>query len=159
MEDNNEKFVNLQGSSSLIITSVLPTDAGYYTCKMSFPYEGVMYEITRTIHLEIVGKHQPLKTLQPLRQYLFSVNETQERNSYSASQHCQGKRDAVGACFGPGDFPTEPRQGWGSPLCQTCSSFTGGRTQCCKCLRLLNQIIYVLREGVCVRVFRNCHCK
>ncbi|NWU65018.1 IL1R2 protein, partial [Pterocles burchelli] len=50
--DDNEKFVILKGSTSLIMTSVLPTDAGYYTCKMSFPYEGVMYEITRTIQLE-----------------------------------------------------------------------------------------------------------
>nr|XP_021146253.1 interleukin-1 receptor type 2 isoform X2 [Columba livia] len=58
LEDNNEKFVNLQGSSSLIITAVLPTDAGYYTCKMSFPYGGVMYEITRTIHLEIVEQEK-----------------------------------------------------------------------------------------------------
>ncbi|NXF51574.1 IL1R2 protein, partial [Oceanites oceanicus] len=52
LEDDNEKFVNLKGSASLIMTSVLPTDAGYYTCKMSFPYEGVMYEVTRTIELE-----------------------------------------------------------------------------------------------------------
>ncbi|NXC24401.1 IL1R2 protein, partial [Campylorhamphus procurvoides] len=55
LEDDNEKFVILKGSSSLIMTSVLPTDAGYYTCKMSFPFEGVMYEITRTIQLETVG--------------------------------------------------------------------------------------------------------
>ncbi|NXT28142.1 IL1R2 protein, partial [Syrrhaptes paradoxus] len=54
LEDDNEKFVILKGSTSLIMTSVLPTDAGYYTCKMSFPYEGVMYEITRTIQLETV---------------------------------------------------------------------------------------------------------
>uniref|UniRef100_A0A8C5U257 Ig-like domain-containing protein n=1 Tax=Malurus cyaneus samueli TaxID=2593467 RepID=A0A8C5U257_9PASS len=52
LEDDNEKFIIMKGSSSLIITSVLPTDAGYYTCKMSFPFEGVVYEITRTIHLE-----------------------------------------------------------------------------------------------------------
>ncbi|KFO89008.1 Interleukin-1 receptor type 2, partial [Buceros rhinoceros silvestris] len=56
LEDDNEKLVILKGSDSLIMTSVLPTDAGYYTCKMSFPFEGVMYEITRTIHLETVGK-------------------------------------------------------------------------------------------------------
>ncbi|GAB0178921.1 interleukin-1 receptor type 2 [Grus japonensis] len=55
LEDNGEKFVILKGSASLIVTSVVPTDAGYYTCKMSFPYEGVMYEITRTIQLETVG--------------------------------------------------------------------------------------------------------
>ncbi|XP_010133271.1 PREDICTED: interleukin-1 receptor type 2-like, partial [Buceros rhinoceros silvestris] len=54
LEDDNEKLVILKGSDSLIMTSVLPTDAGYYTCKMSFPFEGVMYEITRTIHLETV---------------------------------------------------------------------------------------------------------
>ncbi|NWH62382.1 IL1R2 protein, partial [Geococcyx californianus] len=56
LEDNNEKFVILEGSNSLILTSVLPTDSGYYTCKMLFPYEGVTYEITRTIHLETVDR-------------------------------------------------------------------------------------------------------
>ncbi|NXR15546.1 IL1R2 protein, partial [Semnornis frantzii] len=55
VEDDNEKFIVLKGSTSLIMTPVLPTDAGYYTCKMTFPFEGVMYEITRTIHLETVG--------------------------------------------------------------------------------------------------------
>ncbi|NXM69231.1 IL1R2 protein, partial [Serilophus lunatus] len=57
LENDNEKFVILKGSASLIMTSVLPTDAGYYTCKMSFPFEGVMYEITRTIQLKTVGKY------------------------------------------------------------------------------------------------------
>ncbi|NXG73325.1 IL1R2 protein, partial [Baryphthengus martii] len=56
LEDDNEKFTILKGSTALIVTSVLPTDAGYYTCKMSFPFGGVTYEITRTINLEIVGK-------------------------------------------------------------------------------------------------------
>ncbi|NXC65728.1 IL1R2 protein, partial [Anhinga anhinga] len=55
LEDDNEKFVILKGSTSLIMTSVLPTDAGYYTCKMPFPYEGVVYEVTRTIQLKTVG--------------------------------------------------------------------------------------------------------
>ncbi|NXS88561.1 IL1R2 protein, partial [Erpornis zantholeuca] len=54
LEDDNKRFVILKGSASLIMTSVLPTDAGYYTCKMSFPFEGVAYEITRTIQLETV---------------------------------------------------------------------------------------------------------
>ncbi|KAK4829564.1 hypothetical protein QYF61_005233 [Mycteria americana] len=58
LEGDNEKFVILKGSTSLIMTSVLPTDAGYYTCKMSFPYEGVMYEITRTIRLETVEQEK-----------------------------------------------------------------------------------------------------
>ncbi|NXJ98286.1 IL1R2 protein, partial [Corythaixoides concolor] len=62
LEDNNERFVILKGSTSLIVTSVLPTDAGYYTCKLAFPYEGVTYEITRTIQLKTVGKYGPLKT-------------------------------------------------------------------------------------------------
>ncbi|NWT28375.1 IL1R2 protein, partial [Cardinalis cardinalis] len=55
LEEDNERFIILNGSASLIMTSVLPTDAGYYTCKMSFPFEGVAYEITRTIQLETVG--------------------------------------------------------------------------------------------------------
>ncbi|NXO04652.1 IL1R2 protein, partial [Rhinopomastus cyanomelas] len=52
--EDNEKFITLKGSNSLLMTSVLPEDAGYYTCKMSFPSEGTVYEITRTIHLETV---------------------------------------------------------------------------------------------------------
>ncbi|XP_041896113.1 interleukin-1 receptor type 2 [Corvus kubaryi] len=58
LEDDNERFVILKGSGSLIMTSVLPTDAGYYTCKMSFPFEGVAYEITRTIQLETVEQEK-----------------------------------------------------------------------------------------------------
>lgn len=58
LEDDNERFVILKGSASLIMTSVQPTDAGYYTCKMSFPFEGVMYEITRTIQLETVEQEE-----------------------------------------------------------------------------------------------------
>ncbi|NXX27641.1 IL1R2 protein, partial [Nicator chloris] len=56
LEDDNERFIILKGSASLIMTSVLPTDAGYYTCKMSLPFEGVAYEITRTIQLETVER-------------------------------------------------------------------------------------------------------
>ncbi|NXQ68053.1 IL1R2 protein, partial [Quiscalus mexicanus] len=54
LEEDNERFIILNGSASLIMTSVLPTDAGYYTCKVSFPFEGVEYKITRTIQLETV---------------------------------------------------------------------------------------------------------
>ncbi|NWR64808.1 IL1R2 protein, partial [Bucorvus abyssinicus] len=55
LEADNEKFITVKGSDSLIMSSVLPTDAGYYTCKAPFPFEGAMYEITRTIHLETVA--------------------------------------------------------------------------------------------------------
>ncbi|XP_063999680.1 interleukin-1 receptor type 2-like [Pogoniulus pusillus] len=58
VEDDNKKFIVLKGSTSLIMTPVLPADAGYYTCKMSFPFEGVTYEITRTIHLETVEQEK-----------------------------------------------------------------------------------------------------
>ncbi|NXP01301.1 IL1R2 protein, partial [Certhia brachydactyla] len=58
LEDDNERLSILKGSSSLIMRSVLPTDAGYYTCKMSFLFEGVEYEITRTIQLKTVGKYK-----------------------------------------------------------------------------------------------------
>ncbi|NXM56955.1 IL1R2 protein, partial [Illadopsis cleaveri] len=60
LEEDNERFIILKGSASLIMTSVLPTDMGYYTCKMSFPFEGVVYEITRTIQLETVGKYKAI---------------------------------------------------------------------------------------------------
>uniref|UniRef100_A0A8C9ELU2 Ig-like domain-containing protein n=1 Tax=Pavo cristatus TaxID=9049 RepID=A0A8C9ELU2_PAVCR len=55
-----------EASYSLFFTSVLPTDSGYYTCKMAFPYEGVTYEITRTIELQTVGKYCPLSTLKKM---------------------------------------------------------------------------------------------
>ncbi|NXI37501.1 IL1R2 protein, partial [Galbula dea] len=58
LEDNSDKYAILEGEASLMVTSVLPTDAGYYTCKMSFPFEGVKYEITRTIQLEIVEQEE-----------------------------------------------------------------------------------------------------
>lgn len=58
LEADSGKFVILKGSTSLIVNSVLPTDSGYYICKMSFPFEGVMYEITRTIHLKTVEKEK-----------------------------------------------------------------------------------------------------
>ncbi|KAM9021385.1 interleukin-1 receptor type 2 isoform 2-T2 [Ara ararauna] len=58
LEANSRKFIILKGSTSLIMHSVLPADSGYYTCKMPFPFEGVMYEITRTIHLKTVEKEK-----------------------------------------------------------------------------------------------------
>ncbi|KAM4683926.1 interleukin-1 receptor type 2-like isoform 1-T2 [Amazona ochrocephala] len=58
LEANSRKFIILKGSTSLIMNSVLPADSGYYTCKMPFPFEGVMYEITRTIHLKTVEKEK-----------------------------------------------------------------------------------------------------
>ncbi|NXH23331.1 IL1R2 protein, partial [Bucco capensis] len=58
LEEDNDKYIMLKGSTSLIMTSVLPTDAGYYTCKMLFPFEGVMYEVTRTIQLETVEQEK-----------------------------------------------------------------------------------------------------
>uniref|UniRef100_A0A8C3ME82 Uncharacterized protein n=1 Tax=Geospiza parvula TaxID=87175 RepID=A0A8C3ME82_GEOPR len=67
LEVDNERFIILNGSASLIMTSVLPTDAGYYTCQMSFPFEGVAYEITRTIQLETVGKYK--KRITPIIVY------------------------------------------------------------------------------------------
>ncbi|NWZ23864.1 IL1R2 protein, partial [Asarcornis scutulata] len=70
LEDNGEKFVFLKGSNSLIFTSVLPADSGYYTCKMSFPYEGVTYEITRTIQLQTVGKYRPPQNSAALKKAL-----------------------------------------------------------------------------------------
>ncbi|NXD85476.1 IL1R2 protein, partial [Halcyon senegalensis] len=75
LDEDDDKFVILKGSTALIVTSVLPTDAGYYTCKATFPFEGVMYEITRTIHLETVGKYRPLKTRQHFRQILSSLTK------------------------------------------------------------------------------------
>ncbi|NXA46810.1 IL1R2 protein, partial [Nothocercus julius] len=77
LEASNEKFVSLEGSSSLIIISVLPTDSGYYTCKMPFQYEGVMYEITRTIQLQTVGSRMtlPCKVFVGLSSHVYTEVE------------------------------------------------------------------------------------
>ncbi|NWS37511.1 IL1R2 protein, partial [Probosciger aterrimus] len=56
LEADSGKFIILKGSTSLIMNSVLPADSGYYTCKMSFPFEDAIYEITRTIHLKTVER-------------------------------------------------------------------------------------------------------
>ncbi|NXO11521.1 IL1R2 protein, partial [Oriolus oriolus] len=73
LEDDNERFVILKGSASLIMTTVLPADAGYYTCKMSFPFEGVVYEITRTIQLETVGKYIIWRLISVLKEVVLDV--------------------------------------------------------------------------------------
>ncbi|NWU90976.1 IL1R2 protein, partial [Upupa epops] len=73
--ENNDKFVILRGSMSLVMTSVLPEDAGYYTCKMAFPSEGRVYEITRTIHLQTAGKCRSLEYAECSSKSL--VNKTQ----------------------------------------------------------------------------------
>ncbi|KAM6292538.1 interleukin-1 receptor type 2 [Porphyrio hochstetteri] len=56
--DDNKKFIILNGSNSLIVTSVVPTDAGYYTCKMSFPHRGVTYQVTRTVKLKTAEREE-----------------------------------------------------------------------------------------------------
>ncbi|KGL91729.1 Interleukin-1 receptor type 2, partial [Charadrius vociferus] len=73
LEDAGEKFVILKGSTSLIMTSVLPADAGYYTCKMAFPYGGAMYEITRTIQLKTVENNRGSKAIWGLTSVLNVV--------------------------------------------------------------------------------------
>ncbi|XP_059576994.1 interleukin-1 receptor type 2 isoform X3 [Alligator mississippiensis] len=52
--EDNKKYIRLKETTSLIISSVLPEDSGYYTCKMSFTYEGTQYPVTRTIQLQTV---------------------------------------------------------------------------------------------------------
>ncbi|NXL84328.1 IL1R2 protein, partial [Alectura lathami] len=73
LEDDSKKFVFRKDSTSLFFTSVLPTDSGYYTCKMYFPYEGVTYEITRTIELQTVESARGSKTIWGLTSILNIV--------------------------------------------------------------------------------------
>ncbi|XP_006031569.1 interleukin-1 receptor type 2 isoform X2 [Alligator sinensis] len=54
LDEDNKKYIRLKETTSLIISSVLPEDSGYYTCKMSFTYEGTQYPVTRTIQLQTV---------------------------------------------------------------------------------------------------------
>ncbi|NXM86275.1 IL1R2 protein, partial [Oenanthe oenanthe] len=105
LEDSNERFIILKDSASLIMTSVLPTDAGYYTCKMSFPFEGVAYEITRTIHLKTVGKYSSKMTL-PCKVFVglsshfqtdveWLANDTSVDVVYKQSRVTEGERQEI----------------------------------------------------------------
>ncbi|NXT51498.1 IL1R2 protein, partial [Pluvianellus socialis] len=102
LEDANEKFVILKGSTSLMMTSVLPTDAGYYTCKMPFPHEGVMYEITRTIQLKAVGSKMtlPCKVFVGLSSHVHTdvewlANDTTVDVVYKQGRVTEGERQEI----------------------------------------------------------------
>uniref|UniRef100_A0A803VPB8 Interleukin 1 receptor type 2 n=1 Tax=Ficedula albicollis TaxID=59894 RepID=A0A803VPB8_FICAL len=102
LEDDNERFIILKDSASLIMTSVLPTDAGYYTCKMSFPFEGVAYEITRTIQLETVGSKMtlPCKVFVGLSSHFqtdveWLANDTSVDVVYKQSRVTEGERQEI----------------------------------------------------------------
>nr|XP_056718133.1 interleukin-1 receptor type 2 [Euleptes europaea] len=52
---DDTKFIASKGTDHLTITSVTSDDAGYYSCQMTFEHETTQYNITRTIHLQILG--------------------------------------------------------------------------------------------------------
>ncbi|XP_003224339.2 interleukin-1 receptor type 2 [Anolis carolinensis] len=53
---DNKKFKMRRGTNYLTIPSVSMDDSGFYTCQMTFKYETMKYNITRTIQLQILGQ-------------------------------------------------------------------------------------------------------
>ncbi|XP_058540519.1 interleukin-1 receptor type 2 isoform X1 [Neofelis nebulosa] len=58
LDQDNEKFLSVRGTSRLLIHNVSVEDAGYYSCAMTFAHEGMQYNVTRNIELRVNKKEE-----------------------------------------------------------------------------------------------------
>lgn len=56
LDQDNKKFISMKGTTRLLIFNVSAEDEGYYTCAMEFVHEGVHYNVTRVIDLQVKKK-------------------------------------------------------------------------------------------------------
>lgn len=56
MDQANEKFLSVQGTTRLLINNVSVEDEGYYSCVVAFAHNGTPYNVTRNIKLRIDSK-------------------------------------------------------------------------------------------------------
>ena len=75
MDQDNEKFLNVKGTSRLLIHNVSVEDAGYYSCAVTFTHEGMLYNVSRNIELRVNSEYLLLRYLP-----LHPVNNTHAKN-------------------------------------------------------------------------------
>ncbi|KAM8787140.1 interleukin-1 receptor type 2 [Rhynchonycteris naso] len=58
LDQDNEKFLSVRGTTRLLVQNVSVEDAGYYSCVMTFAQGSTRYNITRSIQLRINRKEE-----------------------------------------------------------------------------------------------------
>ncbi|XP_007957679.1 interleukin-1 receptor type 2 [Orycteropus afer afer] len=58
LDQDNEKFLSLRGTTRLFIHNVSVEDAGYYSCGMTFSHNGTQYNVTRNINVRVNKKEE-----------------------------------------------------------------------------------------------------
>ncbi|XP_015976279.2 interleukin-1 receptor type 2 isoform X2 [Rousettus aegyptiacus] len=58
LDQANEKFLSVQGTTRLLINNVSVEDEGYYSCVVAFAHNGTPYNVTRNIKLRIDKKEE-----------------------------------------------------------------------------------------------------
>ncbi|XP_053445816.1 interleukin-1 receptor type 2 isoform X2 [Nycticebus coucang] len=53
LDQDNKKFVSVEGTTRLLVHDVSVEDAGYYSCAMTFTHKGQQYNITRIVELRV----------------------------------------------------------------------------------------------------------
>nr|XP_055184845.1 interleukin-1 receptor type 2 isoform X2 [Nyctereutes procyonoides] len=120
LDQDNEKFLNVKGTSRLLIHNVSVEDAGYYSCAVTFTHEGMLYNVSRNIELRvnkkeeetipvIISPHQTIlaslgsRLTIPCKVFLgagtqsttmlwWMANNTKIENAYQGGRVAQGQR-------------------------------------------------------------------
>ncbi|VTJ72494.1 Hypothetical predicted protein [Marmota monax] len=53
LDENNEKFISVEGTTHLLIHDVSVEDAGYYKCAITYAHKGRQYNVTRNVKLRV----------------------------------------------------------------------------------------------------------
>ncbi|XP_026264408.1 interleukin-1 receptor type 2 isoform X2 [Urocitellus parryii] len=120
LDENNEKFISVEGTTRLLIHDVSVEDAGYYKCAITFAHEGRRYNVTRNVKLRVNKRKEetipviisPLQTIStslgssltiPCKVFLgagtpdttllwWTANSTQIESAYPGGRVTEGPR-------------------------------------------------------------------